>query len=85
MASWVGNGVGTGEETVFVSGARQPGAWSGLLGFLWLISLLSVDRGPLTVRHKGLECLKCLKRLDIVANTVSSFSALGFSLWLERA
>ena len=85
MASWVGNGVGTGEETVFVSGARQPGAWSGLLGFLWLISLLSVDRGPLTVRHKGLECLKGLKRLDIVANTVSSFSALGFSLWLERA
>ena len=64
MASWVGNGVGTGEETVFVSGARQPGAWSGLLGFLWLISLLSVDRGPLTVRHKGLECLKGLKRLE---------------------
>ena len=62
MASWVGNGVGTGEETVFVSGARQPGAWSGLLGFLWLISLLSVDRGPLTVRHKGLECLKRLEK-----------------------
>ena len=52
---------------------------------MWLISLLSVDREPWTVRHKGLECLECLKRLNFELQTSSSFSSRPPKAKLKKA